>query len=160
MNTQINNWKLHLTVAAIIENAGKFLLVVDNTSKGLKLNQPAGHIEDNESIEDAIIREVAEETSLNFIPEKLSGIYLAKLDNNNSYLRFCFIGKVNGNIDNPKPQQNNDGVVAANWYSIEEIHHAVTKNQLRSELVFRVINDYLTGQEFPLSILAQYRNYT
>lgn len=151
-------FSIHITVAAIIEHNNKFLLVTDNTSKGLKLNQPAGHVEADESIINATIREVKEETGLDFNPEKISGIYLAKLDQHNSYLRFCFSGSITGDIDNPKPTTDDDGVIEAKWYSFEEIKN--NQDKIRSPLVMQGLNDYLAGQEYPLSVLAQYADYS
>lgn len=147
---------MHLTVAAVIERNGKFLLVTDNTSAGYKLNQPAGHVEDNEDIIAAAIREVKEEAGINFHPEKLIGIYLYKLNNAQTYLRVCFKGSISGDIDNPKPLANDDGVVDAKWYTLEEIEQL--QDQLRSVLVQKCIEDYLTGQEFDLSAISPYNN--
>lgn len=146
----------HITVAAIIENNGNFLLVTDNTSNGFKLNQPAGHLEANENIIDAVIREVYEETSMQFTPEKLIGIYLYNPNPENMYLRFCFKGDVTNINDMPKPQENDDGVISANWYPLDTIKNRA--NELRSTLVMRCINDYINGVEFPLEVLANHRD--
>lgn len=151
------NWNVHITVAAIIKHQDKFLLVTDNTHAGLKLNQPAGHVDDNESIIEAVIREVKEETSLDFQPQYIVGIYFAKLNPANSYLRICFAGNATGNIEAPCPMADDDGVIDAKWYSIEEIKQ--NQNMLRTPMVWQCITDFIAGISHPLNILANYANY-
>lgn len=148
---------LHLTVAAIIEQNGNFLLVTDDTSLGYKLNQPAGHVEEGEDIITAVIRETKEECGLDFYPQKIVGLYLYKLNPTNTYLRICFKGAVDGDIDNPRPSIMDDGVIAAKWYPLEEIQHLHDK-YYRSTLVKKCIHDYLNGQEFDLSLIAPYQD--
>jgi ADP-ribose pyrophosphatase YjhB (NUDIX family) len=148
---------LHLTVAAVIEKNNKFLLVTDNTSNGYKLNQPAGHVEDGEDIVSAVIREVKEEAGINFYPQKVIGIYLCRLDNK-TYLRICFKGNIDGNIDNPRPSPTDDGVVMAHWYSQSELERR--SDDFRSNLVKQCIDDYLAGHEFDMSIISPYQDYT
>ncbi|MCX8514160.1 MAG: NUDIX domain-containing protein [Burkholderiales bacterium] len=140
----------HLTVAAIIEYNNKFLLVQDKTHLGLKLNQPAGHVEPNENIVNAIMCEVKEETGLIFIPQKLVGIYYFQLEQK-TFLRMCFKGAVSGNIDNPTPNINEKNVVTASWYSMDEIKQR--NNEHRSFIVQKCFDDYLANNEFDLSIL-------
>lgn len=146
----------HITVAAVIEHQNKFLLVTDVTSTGHKLNQPAGHLEANEDIIAAVIREVFEESSMNFTPKKLIGIYLYNPNPENTYLRFCFKGVVTNIHETPAPMTNDDGVIAANWYDLETIKSR--KDELRSTLVMKCIDDYLAGIEFPLEVLANHRD--
>lgn len=147
---------IHITVAAVIENQNKFLLVTDITSNGHKLNQPAGHVEANEDIITAVIREVYEESSMNFIPKKLIGIYLYNPNPENTYLRFCFKGIVTNIHETPRPIANDDGVIAAGWYDLETIKSR--RKELRSTLVMKCIDDYLSGIEFPLEVLANHRD--
>lgn len=150
-------WQTHITVAAIIEHNQKFLMVTDKTSSGYKLNQPAGHLEANEDLFQAVIREVKEETSLDFIPQKIVGIYLFHPNPRHTYLRVCFKGALlDANIE-AKPDPNDDGVVAASWYSYQELKNQI--ENLRSSLVIRCIDDYLQGKELPLEILTDYREY-
>ena len=68
-------WKPHATVAAIIERDGKFLLVEEETDDGIRYNQPAGHLDDGESLPAACAREALEETAWHFTPTELTGIY-------------------------------------------------------------------------------------
>ncbi len=144
----------HITVAAIIKSNDHYLMVVDNTDTGYKLNQPAGHVEDQESIIDAVIRETKEECGFDFIPTHLVGIYMYKLKEHHTYLRFCFKGTYSGNIKHPMPRYNDDGVIEAKWYTLEQIK---TK-PLRSELVLKCIDDYEKGNAYDLSIIAEYKD--
>lgn len=145
-------WQTHITVAAVIEYKEQFLLVSDKTSNGIKLNQPAGHLEKNESLTDAVIREVKEETSLDFIPQKIIGIYLYEPNPENTYLRICFSGELQDYNKTTMPSAADHDVVAANWYFLKEIK--ARKEEHRSTLVMRSIEDYLLGKEFPLDILS------
>lgn len=148
--------KAHITVAAIIEHKGKFALVIDDTKAGHRLNQPAGHTEINETVMAAVIREVKEESSLDFTPEKIVGIYLFQPDNNNLYLRICFKGTVSNPDIKPRPCTDDDGVIDANWYSLEEIKQMQSVH--RSELVMQCLNDYLDGKEYPLELIQHFLN--
>ncbi|MEK9940735.1 MAG: NUDIX hydrolase, partial [Methylotenera sp.] len=112
-------WKPHATVAAIVEQDGKFLLVEEETDRGNRFNQPAGHLEDNESLLDAVIRETQEETAYQFEPTALLGIYHWKHEHNDTtYLRFAYIG----NVSQHQPQQKlDDGIIRSVWMSVDEI---------------------------------------
>ena len=149
-------WLTHVTVAAVIEKDQQFVLVTDNTSLGYKLNQPAGHVEPEENFIQAIIREVKEEASLDFIPEKIIGLYWYRPNPQNNYLRICFKGHLKDETVIPRPSSSDDGVVAANWYSLADIIQR--EDEHRSNLVMRCINDYLAGIEFPLEVLANFRD--
>ncbi|MFA6040426.1 MAG: NUDIX hydrolase [Methylophilus sp.] len=145
-----NQWKPNVTVAAIIEHDGKFLLVEEETNRGNRYNQPAGHLEDNETILDAVIRETLEESAYDFTPESLVGIYHWKHPVNQvTYLRFAFAGKLGAHY----PQQKLDqGIVQAVWMSLDEIKQ---KQELtRSPQVLLCIEDYLAGKRFPLTALT------
>ena len=148
MNKQI--WKPHATVAAIVEKDGLFLLVEETTSRGMRFNQPAGHLEDGETILNAVIRETLEETAYDFTPEALLGIYHWKHEHNNTtYLRFAFIGTVGKH----HPEQAlDDGIIRAVWMSIDEIHEK--KHFMRSEQVLACFEDYLTCKHYPLETIT------
>ena len=148
-------WQTHITVAAIIEQQQQFILVTDSTPSGDKLNQPAGHVEANEDIIAAIIREVKEETSLDFIPQKITGLYWYHPNPEHSYLRVCFSGTITNLKAKPQPQAADDGVIAAAWYSWETIKARAREH--RSPLVLRCLEDYLAGKEFPLELLTNCR---
>lgn len=140
----------HNTVAAVIEQDGKFLLVKEEVAGKVVYNQPAGHLDGDESLSDAAIREALEETSYHFTPDYLTGIYLCqKPDANESYLRVAFSGSAKPS--NP-PLPIDDKIIEAVWLSTEEIL-SLPKHQLRSEMVTLCIKDYLAGKRFSLDLL-------
>ena len=143
-------WKPNTTVAAIIEQNGKFLLVEENTDRGNRFNQPAGHLEDGETLLQAVIRETMEETAYEYIPEALLGIYHWKHpQNDTTYLRFAFIGKVGMNY----PMQELDvGIVQAVWMDINEIRDKA--GLMRSPQVLTCFEDYLAGKRYPLEVVT------
>lgn len=138
---------IHVTVAAVIERNGKFLIVEEKDSKGATVyNQPAGHVETGESILQAVSREVYEETGLTFTPNYLIGSYfLSPATNGKHYLRFCFYGDV---PDSQPPAPQDPDIRAAHWMSVEEI--CKLGRSLRSALVLKCLDDFLCGQRFPL----------
>ena len=150
MSIKKPQFKPNTTVAAIIERNGKFLLVEETTDRGNRFNQPAGHLEDNESLINAVIRETMEETAYEFTPVSLLGVYLWKHDFNEiTYLRFAFIGVVG--VHYPT-QELDTGILRAVWMTIEEIR---TKASLmRSPQVLMCIEDYLSGKRYPLEVLT------
>ena len=145
-------WKPNVTVAAVIEQDGKFLMVEEETSEGLRFNQPAGHWEADETLAQGAVRETLEETAYHFNPECLLGIYHWHHPRKNiSYLRFAFIGKVHGH----EPQRQLDsGILRAVWLSQEEIR--ATAERHRSPLVLQCIEDYLAGTRYPLELVTHF----
>ena len=142
-------WKPHATVAAIVEKDGKFLIVEESINDEIVYNQPAGHLEANESLIDAVIRETQEETAWTFSPEALVGIYLWPQPNTDrTFLRFAFCGTCNNHQAN---QKLDDGIVRALWLSKDELKQSTN---LRSPMVIKNIDDYLAGQRYPLDILT------
>lgn len=145
-------WKPNVTVAAVIEQNGKFLLVEERTSHGLLFNQPAGHLEPNESLMEGVAREVLEESAYRFEPQHLIGIYRwhsAAADT--TYLRFAFAGQILAHY----PQQALDeGIVRTAWMTEEEVRASQARH--RSPLVLRCVEDYLAGKRYPLDILVHY----
>jgi len=148
--SQDTQWRPHTTVAAIVEQDGKFLLVEEHTERGNRFNQPAGHLEDNESLLQAVVRETLEETAYEFKPQSLLGVYHWKhAHNETTYLRFAYIGSVS----NHQPLLALDnGIIRAVWMTIDEIRSR--QLQLRSPQVLTCFEDYLRGQKFPLSVLT------
>ena len=145
-------WKPHVTVAAVIEKAGYFLLVEETTDNGIAFNQPAGHLEADEDLIHAIKREVTEETAWQFEPEAVISVQLwRKTPNNPSFMRFCFTGKVHSHDPN---QKLDDDIIATHWFSRDEILHK--QQQLRSPLVLLTVDEYLKGRRYPLSILQSF----
>ena len=143
-------WKPNVTVAAIVEINGKFLLVEEETERGNRFNQPAGHLEDNETLLQAVIRETKEETAYDFAPEALLGVYHWKhAHNETTYMRFSFIGKVSNHM----PEQKLDlGIIRSVWMGIEEIREKAYL--MRSPQVVTCIEDYLSGRKYPLEVIT------
>lgn len=142
-------WKPHATVAAVIERDGHFLLVEEKCNGQLVYNQPAGHLEEDESIIDAVIRETREETAWQFHPQEITGIYRWKqTDKNRTFLRVAFCGHCD---DFQANQALDDGIVKAVWMTRDELLEA--KDKLRSPMVMRCIDDYLAGHRYSLNLL-------
>ncbi len=145
-------WKPHVTVAAVIEREGKFLLVEEETAQGLRFNQPAGHLEAGESLPDAAIRETLEESAFDFEPEYLIGIYRWNApESDTPYLRFAFAGKLLAQHPELKLDQ---GIVRAVWLTPDTIRANPSRH--RSPLVLRCMEDYLAGKRYPLDLLVHY----
>ncbi len=143
-------WKPNVTVAAIIEQDGKFLLVEEETADGNRFNQPAGHLEDGETLLAGVRRETWEETAHCFEPTGLLGVYHWKHpDKDVTYLRFAFTGEVTG-FDAAQPLD--DGILRAVWMTPDEIR--ATQDRHRSPQVLKCVEHYLAGQRFPLSVLT------
>ncbi|MEC5217445.1 8-oxo-dGTP pyrophosphatase MutT (NUDIX family) [Actimicrobium sp. GrIS 1.19] len=145
-------WKPSVTVAAIVERDGKFLMVEEETSDGIRFNQPAGHLDPLESLEQAVVRETLEETAHEFTPTALIGFYMARYlsvrtGKATTFLRFAFCGDAGQVYDQPLDH----GILRALWMSYDELMACRSKH--RSELVMRCIDDYLAGQRTPLSVL-------
>ena len=135
-----------VTVAAVTETDGRFLLVEERINRRLVFNQPAGHVERGETLLAAVVREVHEETAWQFEPRALVGVYAWRNPHNGrSFMRFAFTGAVTAH----DPQARLDrGIVATHWLSRAELQERETR--LRSPLVLRCIDDYLAGQRAPL----------
>lgn len=145
-------WKPNVTVAAVIERDEKFLLVEEETSLGLRYNQPAGHLEADESLLAAVTREVLEESAYHFTPQSLLGIYRWHSDESDvTYLRFAFTGMLTGHEpDRPLDQ----GILQTVWLTPDEIR--ATQARHRSPLILRCVEDYLAGKRYPLELLTHY----
>jgi len=139
-------WKPDLTVAAVIAERGRFLCVEERIRSRLVFNQPAGHVEEGETLVQAIMREVAEETGCLFEPAYLLGIYLWR-DSRTQHttLRFAFAGTAG---ERDVSRQLDTAIVATHWLSRAELE--ARAGRLRSPLVMRCIDDYLAGHRLPL----------
>jgi 8-oxo-dGTP pyrophosphatase MutT (NUDIX family) len=142
-------WKPDVTVAAVIERSGRFLLVEERIRGHLVLNQPAGHLEDGEALLDAVIRETLEETAWQFTPEALLGIYQWRSPRGHTTLRIAFSGSVQA-YDAARPLD--PPIVTTHWLAHEEIVQRAAR--LRTSLVLRCIEDYLGGRRLPLDVLT------
>ncbi len=145
-------WKPSVTVAAVAERNGHFLLVEEETSEGVRFNQPAGHLDPHESLEEAVVRETLEETAHDFTPTALVGMYMsryisARTGHDVTYLSFTFCGEVGAKHD----QALDVGILRAVWMSYEEL--VATREKHRSPSVLQRVDDYLAGKRAPLSLL-------
>ena len=146
-------WNASVTVAAVIERGGRFLLVEEETVDGLRLNQPAGHLEAGESLIRAVIRETLEETAHTFEPRALLGCYMSRGrssrdQGDTTYIRFAFTGDI-GSLD--AGRQLDTGIVRTVWMTAEELRASVERH--RSPLVMACVEDYVAGKRFALDML-------
>jgi phosphatase NudJ len=146
-------WKPSVTVAAVIERDGRFLLVEEQTPEGLRLNNPAGHVEPGESPEQACAREALEETAQAFRPTALVGVYLSRFQREATgedvtYLRFAFCGEVG---DRQAGLSLDEGIVRTLWMTPEEVRASAARH--RSPLLLRCMEDYLAGRRYPLELV-------
>lgn len=149
MHLNERNWKPNVTVAAVVERAGRFLLVEEETADGLRFNQPAGHLEPDESLVQASVREALEETGFRFEPQCLVGVYQWERPQGDvTYLRFAFGGQVIGEASGAKLD---DGIVRALWMSVAELR--ACRERHRSPLVLQCVEDWLAGARHPLALL-------
>ena len=148
-STASRHWKPNVTVAAIIEQEGKFLLVEEITDRGNRFNQPAGHLEEGETIIDAAIRETLEETAYDFTPQALVGIYHWQHPVNGvTYLRFAFTGVLG---THHAERALDEGIIRTVWKSEAEI--AAEDELMRSPQVLLCVQDYLAGKRYSLDLL-------
>ncbi|MFT5573148.1 MAG: ADP-ribose pyrophosphatase YjhB (NUDIX family) [Cryomorphaceae bacterium] len=144
-------WQPDVTVAAVCEKHGRFLLVEERSKSSQKIvfNQPAGHIEEGESVLAAVVRETLEETCCHFVPESLIGFYRYQAVNGKTYLRYTFCGSIS---DADSSYTLDPDIIRTHWLSLDAIRASAS---LRSPLVINCINDYLSGQRYPLDILRE-----
>lgn len=152
---QAQRFKPSVTVAAVIERQGRYLMVEEQTPEGLRINQPAGHLEQGESPLQAVIREVLEETAHAFTPQSLLGLYMARFQRpatgeDVTYLRLAFCGVVG----EPLPGLALDhGIVRWLWLSPEDIARADAEGHARSALVWQCVQDHQRGRRHPLDLI-------
>lgn len=143
-------WKPSVTVAAIIEQGGRYLLVEEHTPEGLRLNNPAGHLDPGESPAEGVAREALEETAHRFVPTSLIGIYLQRFQRETTgeditYLRFAYGGEL-GPFD--PARQLDHGIERTLWLTLDEVRASAARH--RSPLVLRCIEDHAAGQRYPM----------
>lgn len=149
-------WKPSVTVAAIIEREGRFLMVEEHTPEGLRLNNPAGHLEPGESPAQACAREALEETTHLFRPTALLGLYLSRFQrpaadgtvDDITYLRFAFCGELG---ESQPGRMLDTGIVRTVWMSPQELRDSQSRH--RSPLLLQCLEDYLGGQRYPLELV-------
>lgn len=145
-------WKPNVTVAAVIERDGRFLMVEEETAEGVRINQPAGHLDEGESLLEAVVRETLEETAHRFVPRFLIGVYQWQRPAGDiTYLRFAFGGEV---VGHEAQQPLDDGILRALWLSPVDLAASVVPH--RSPLVEQCIADYLAGRRFGLELITHF----
>lgn len=150
MNTR---WKPSVTVAAVIEQDGRYLLVEEHTASGLRLNTPAGHLEPGESPAEGAAREALEETGRSFVPTALLGVYMAASNDIQgvpaTWLRLAFCGTAS---EADPARALDQGIVRTLWMTPEEIE--ASQDRHRSPLVWRCVQDHMRGKRFDLSAIV------
>lgn len=143
------DWIPHITVAAIVEDQGRFLLVEELADGKAVLNQPAGHLEANENLIQAAIRETLEETGWEIEVTAVTGIYLYTAPSNGvTYQRVCFAARpLRHHPESPLDK----GIIGPLWLGREELESQ--RQRWRSELVGQCLDDYLGGERFALSLI-------
>lgn len=146
-------WKPSVTVAAVVERDGRFLFVEESTADGVRLNQPAGHLDPDESLTDAVARETLEETGYAFRATHLLGVYMSRYlapgsGDEVTYLRFAFTGTL-GAHDPARPLDH--GILRALWLTDEELQARAQMH--RSPLVARCVADFRRGVRYPLDLI-------
>ena len=141
----------HVTVAAVIEKDGRFLMVEETIGGGAVINQPAGHLEEGESLTEAVRREVLEETAWDIRPVALTGVYRwPQPERQRTWLRFNFIGEA---LRDTGAALDPD-IDRTLWLTEEEIAALNERGRLRSPQVWRAVRDYRDGRRYPLELLA------
>ena len=144
-------WRPSVTVAAVIEKDGRFLMIEEETSEGLKINNPAGHLDPGETPAEGCAREALEETAWRFRPTALLGVYISRFQRSTTgeditYLRFAFTGELGEHVAG---RALDHGIVRTLWMTADELR--ATADRHRSPLVLRCLDDYLQGVRLPLS---------
>lgn len=138
----------HITVASLVEDNGRFLFVREHTSRGIAINQPAGHLEANETLQQAAMREALEETGWHIEPFAVTGLYLYQAPNGVTYQRLCFAAR-------PLRQQPDavldKEIIEPLWLTPEQL--LACQSEWRSPLVMHCLQDYLSGSRYPLAML-------
>jgi ADP-ribose pyrophosphatase YjhB (NUDIX family) len=147
-------WSPSTTVAAIIEQGGRYLLIEEHTPEGLRLNNPAGHLDPGESPQQGVVREALEETMRAFTPSALVGVYLSRFQRpatgeDVTYVRYAYCGSVGEELPG---LQLDHGIVRTLWLTPDEVRASAARH--RSALVLKCIEDHLAGRRFPLDLVS------
>ena len=148
-----NRWRPSVTVAAVIERDGRFLMIEEETTEGLRINNPAGHLDPGETPEEGCAREALEETAWHFRPTGLLGVYISRFQRSVTgeditYLRFAFTGELG---HEEVGRALDVGIVRTLWMTPAEVR--ASRAQHRSGLVLRCIEDHAAGRRFPLDAI-------
>ena len=148
MNRDRSGLHPELTVAAVVERNGRFMLVEERVSGRLVLNQPAGHVEPGETLVAAVIREALEETAWTFVPEAIVGVYIwGRERGQNPFLRVAFSGRC---VDHDSQRRLDDGIERVLWLARPDL--VARSARLRSPMVLRAVDDYERGIRFPMDL--------
>ncbi len=147
----MDRFRPNVTVAAVVRSGNHYLMVEEEKFGQRVFNQPAGHLEANESLFDAMRRELLEETGLVIEPQALIAIYQYQGRDQLHFLRFTFVAELDGQLPAPKPQDSD--IVAAHWLTLDQIRER--EASWRSPMVGRSIDDYLAGRRLPLDAILQ-----
>jgi 8-oxo-dGTP pyrophosphatase MutT (NUDIX family) len=143
------DWQAHVTVATIVEDQGRFLMVEELKGGKAVLNQPAGHLDPNESLQRAAVRETLEETGWDVELTSVIGIYLYTAPSNGvTYQRICFAAKP---LRHNPEYSLDEGIIGPVWLTRDEL--VAQQDRWRSELVLRCVDDYLNTEHFSLDLL-------
>lgn len=144
------NWAPHVTVATIVERDGRFLLVYEEADGKQVYNQPAGHLDPNETLQEAAIRETLEETAWHVKLTGVVGVNLYEAPSNGvTYLRTTFIAEV---LTRDTERALDTGIIEAVWLTYEEILER--RAQLRSPMTLQIIDEYRAGRRFPMDVIG------
>ena len=141
--------KPDVTVAAVVERHGRFLLVQERVARRVVLNQPAGHLEHGESLLEGVARETLEETGHPFVPRAVTGLYLWRGPDGRSFLRIAFTGELGPRDEAAELDRS---IIRTAWLGRDDL--AARGAELRSPLVLLCIDDYLRGVRYPLDLLT------
>ncbi|MGH8491858.1 MAG: NUDIX hydrolase [Moraxellaceae bacterium] len=148
-------WEPHITVAVVVERDGRFLCVEEKAELGrVVYNQPAGHVEKGETLEQAAVRETLEETAWDVTLTAFLGLYVytPPFNQDLTYYRACFLAEA---VTHHAERTLDDGILRAVWLSRDEL---ADTGRLRSPLVLKCVEDALAGQSFPLALVHEHHS--
>ncbi|WP_341938402.1 NUDIX hydrolase [Marinimicrobium sp. C2-29] len=147
------SWAPHVTVATVVERNGRFLFVYEEAEGRRVYNQPAGHLEPNESLTDAAVRETLEETRWQVRPTALLGIGLYRAPANGvTYLRHTFAAEA---VEEHPQRPLDEGIIEPRWLTRDEL--LARESEWRSPMVLQAVDDFLDGKRYPLELLRSYQ---
>jgi len=152
--SQMSEFRPKVTAAAVVERQGRYLLVREHTADGIRLNQPAGHLDPYETLAQAVVRETLEETGWTVEPTGLIGMYLSRYQSDDrqtdvTYLRFTFLCRP---VSHAPERSLDEGIIEALWLTPEQIHQRVAEH--RSPQVLQSLQDHLAGRVYPLDCIT------